>query len=366
MKRRTHRSRNGFERGPAVLDTTLRDGSYAINFKFTASDTAIISSALEQAGVKWIEIGHGVGLNASRCGKGEAAETDEAYLKAAARKLKKAKFGMLCIPGIGRLEDIRMAAEFGMGFVRIATDVSDLKKSEKFIAAARKEGMFVSANFLKSYTMDPRKFSEKALLTQKYGSDMLCIVDSAGGMLPAEVGRYVRAVRDVSDIPLGFHGHNNLGLAVANSLQAVEWGVGMIDTSLQGIGRSSGNTPTELFVMAMERMGFHLGINPFAVMDVGEKYIQPLFRRPGYHSLDIVCGYAQFHTSYMGVIREFAGKYRIDPRLLVIGLCEHDKVNAPRGLVERVAKKLRADSEEVYTARFHLDQYYGSEQDNEK
>ncbi len=257
-----------------------------------------------------------------------------------------------------------MAAQFGMGFIRIGTNVDDLNEAEPYIDRAKKSGMYISANLMKSYALPPREFAQKARLMQQYGADLLCIVDSAGGMLPSEVENYFRAVRDVCDVPLGYHGHNNLGLAVANSLRAVELGAVVIDTSLQGIGRSAGNTPTEIFVMVMERMGIHLGIDPFAVMDIGEKYIRPLMRRPGLSSLDIVCGYAQFHTSYMSVIREFASKYRIDPRLLVIRLCEQDKVNAPRELVEKVAREIGSDSHEVYTARFHLDQYYGSEQES--
>jgi len=123
-----------------ILECTLRDGSYAINFQFTASDTMLICTALEKAGFDMIEIGHGVGLNASRTGHGEAAETDEAYLRAAQSSLKKAKFGMFCIPGIARLEDIDMAAEHGMAFIRIGTNVTEVERSQKYIERAKKTG----------------------------------------------------------------------------------------------------------------------------------------------------------------------------------------------------------------------------------
>jgi 4-hydroxy 2-oxovalerate aldolase/long-chain acyl-CoA synthetase len=74
-----------------LLDTTLRDGSYSINFQFTASDTSLIASGLEQAGLKFIEIGHGIGLRASESGRGTAAELDEDYLRAAAESVRKAR-----------------------------------------------------------------------------------------------------------------------------------------------------------------------------------------------------------------------------------------------------------------------------------
>ena len=347
-----------------LLEVTLRDGSYAIDFKFTASDTALICEELEGLGFDLIEIGHGVGLGASRAGKGKAAESDDTYLRVAAETLKKASWGMFCIPGIATLEDIDMAAEYGMSFIRIGTDVTKVEQSEAFITRAKRHGMFVSANFMKSYAMVPDKFAEKALLTQKYGSDILCIVDSAGGMLTGDMEKYFLAVQEKCDIKLGFHGHNNLELALANSLRAVELGASIIDTSLQGIGRGGGNTPTEVFLLALERKSISMGINPLRVMDVGDKYIKPLLTRCGYDAIDIISGYAQFHSSYMGIIREYSSKYRIDPRRLIVAVCEEDRVNAPREMVDRIAKEISKVSDEVFTARFRMDRYHGEEQIN--
>lgn len=345
-----------------VLDTTLRDGSYAINFQFTARDTAVIGSELEKAGFELIEIGHGVGLRASELGMGVAAETDEAYLKAAADSIKKAKFGMFCIPGIAKLEDIDMAAGFGMGFIRIGTNVSEVEKSESFIARAKKHGMYVSSNFMKSYTMEPKKFAAQAKLSQKYGTDLLCVVDSAGGMLQGELERYFRAVQDLCDVPLGFHGHDNLGLAVSNSLRAVELGAAVVDSSLQGMGRSAGNAATESLVAALKRSGQDTGVDLLKVLDIGEKYIKPLIRRRGLGSLDVIAGYALFHSSYMGLIRRFSSKYRVDPRKLIIEVCAADLVNPSAELVERAAKALSPEPDEVYTAKYDFDEYYGEEQ----
>ena len=345
-----------------ILDTTLRDGSYVINFQFTSTDTELIAAALEKAGFDLIEIGHGVGLNASKFGAGAAAQTDEEYLEAAARVLKKAKFGMFCIPGIARLEDVDMAASHGMGFLRVGTDVARMAESAPFIERAKKHGMFVSANFMKSYVMEPKKFAEKAKLSQKFGSDVLCIVDSAGGMLPAELGRYFSAVRDACDIDIAFHGHNNLGLAVANTLHAIDLGASIVDTSLQGFGRSAGNASTEQVLGALKRQGIETGIDLLGVLDAGEKYIKPLITRSGLDSIDVVAGYSLFHSSFMGAIKRYSGKYKIDPRKLIIGVTHHDRVNAPDELVERTAREISRISDEVFTARFHLDKYYGNEQ----
>lgn len=345
-----------------VMDTTLRDGSYAINFQFTARDTAVIAGQLEAAGFELIELGHGVGLGASQRNCYRAAETDEAYLAAAADTLKRAMWGMFCIPGITALQQIDMAADYGMRFIRIGTDVADVPHSREFVERAKKHGMFVCANYMKSYVATPAEFARNALLSKQYGADVVYVVDSAGGMLTRDVDGYFSAVRDVCDIKIGFHGHDNLGLGVANAVRAAELGAAIVDTSLQGMGRSAGNTPTELFIAVMERLGVAMGFDPLRVMDISEKYIKPLIRRNGYNSLDIVAGYAQFHSSYMGMIREFSSKFGVDPRKLIIALCERDKVNAPRVMVEDLARALGAEPEDAFSARFHLDRYYGDEQ----
>lgn len=345
-----------------LLETTLRDGSYVLNFQFTASDTSVIASKLEKAGFDLIEIGHGVGLGASDAGMGRAAETDEAYMKAAADTLTKADWGMFCIPGVASLEHVDMAAEYGMDFIRIGTNVTEVEDSKPFIERAKKHGMFVCANFMKSYALEPRDYAQKAKLSQEYGAEIVYIVDSAGGMLTGEMEAYFKAVQDTCDIAIGFHGHDNLGLSVANAVRAVELGAHIVDTSLQGLGRSAGNTPTELFIVVMERMGIKMGYNPLEVMDIGEKYVAPLIKRIGHNSIDIVTGYAQFHSSYMGVIREFSSKYKVDPRKLIIALCEKDKIDAPRDLVESIAQQLSSEGDEVFTARFQLDRYFGTEQ----
>lgn len=346
-----------------LLETTLRDGSYAIDFQFTASDTAIICRELESAGLDVIEIGHGVGLGASELGKEPAVETDEAYMRAAAETLRTATWGMFCIPGIAKLEHVDLAAEYGMDFIRIGTNVTEAHEGEPFIRRAREHGMYVAANFMKSYAMPPHELAEKARLAESFGAQIVYVVDSAGGMLPADVDEYFARIRDATDVPLGFHGHENLGLSVANALRAVELGAAIVDTSLQGIGRSAGNTPTEIFLLVLERVGRGQGIDPLRVMDIGEAYVKPLLHRNGHDSVDMVTGYAQFHTSYMGLIREFSGKYHVDPRRLIIALCERDKVNAPRALVEEVAHGLAEEGPEVFTARFRLERYHGSEQD---
>lgn len=348
-----------------LLECTLRDGSYAIDFQFTASDTRLIAKGLEDAGFRLIEVGHGVGLRASVSGYGEAAATDEEYLEAAASVLTTARFGMFCIPGIARLEDVDLCATYGAKFIRIGTNVTQVPESQAFIERAKRHGMYVSANFMKSYVLPPKEFAAVAKLSREYGSDVVSLVDSAGGMLPDQLEAYVRAVRDVTDVAIGFHGHDNLGLAVANTLHLVRAGIDVADVTLQGIGRGAGNACTEMVVMLLRKAGIDLGIDTFKLMDLSTDLVRPLLTKVGRDALDLVSGYAMFHSSYMGTIRKWADRYQADPRRLIVRVCEHDMVNAPDDLVERCAKEL-AGTGQPASARFRLHEYHGREQDDER
>ncbi len=347
---------------PTLLDCTLRDGSYAVNFQFAADETQAICAALEGAGVGWIEVGHGVGLCASQRGYGDAAETDAGYMDAAAAALTRSRWGMFCIPGIATLDALKEAIAHGMGFVRIGVNLESYRDVQPFVELARQHDLFTCVNFMKSYARPPADFARYALEAEAYGAHLVYLVDSAGGMLPEEVTRYVEAVRARSEtLRLGFHGHNNLGLGVANALRAAELGVEFIDASLLGLGRSAGNTPSEQLVCALIRRGIDMNIDPIALMDIADRYIHPLQQAGGVDSLDLVAGLALFHSSYMGIIQKYATKFRIDPRRLIIAVCEHDQVNAPEALVEAQAIRLaEAGAHGPWKALYK--HYYGEEQ----
>ena len=280
------------EKKKNILETTLRDGSYTVNFSITSADTAIICKELERARIKYIEIGHGVGLNASNKGYGKAVQTDTEYMDAANNVLNKAMFGMFCIPGIAELKDIDNAAEHNLGFIRIGTNVTEVQNSEEFIKLAKDYGIFVCANFMKSYTLPPKKFVEKLKLSEKFGADMIYIVDSAGGMFPEEIKKYYNEIRKHTDIALGFHGHNNLGLANANSLYALDLGFEFVDTTIKGIGRSSGNASTELIIASLIKKNIVIDIDLLKLLEIGQEFIQPMLLNKGFMPLDVIAGFS--------------------------------------------------------------------------
>lgn len=327
----------------SVIDSTLRDGSYEVNFSFSAAETSLLCRKLEEAGVEFIEIGHGMAMGASdHPGWTKAKQTDEEYLAAARGAVKKSKFGMAFFPGVSKAEHIELAARYGMGFIRICTNVTEVHQSQPYIEQAKKQGMLVTANYMKAYALQPERLAEQVSLSEGYGADVVYIVDSAGGMLPRDVGRYFSAIRRVSQIKLGFHGHDNLGLAVANSLTAAELGFEFVDGTLQGLGRSGGNAPLETLVAALARADYNTGIDFLRLLEVGETYIQPKLTHRGHRRLDVVSGFAGFHSFFMPLVLKYARQYKIDPATLIIAVSKKERIHLNELLLEKVAKEIKS------------------------
>lgn len=346
---------------PKILDCTLRDGSYAINFQFSQSETARIAGRLDALGFPLIEVGHGIGLGASEKGLGVAAASDVEYMRAAGSAVKTGVWGMFCIPGVATLDHLSLAADNGMGFVRIGCEVENADQAVPFIEKARSLGMNAYSNLMKSYAVAPDYFAEKALTCWDAGAECIYVVDSAGGMLPGEISELVGGLRRrIPGIRLGFHGHHNLGMGVANALLCADLGFELLDSSLQGFGRSAGNTPTEQLVAVLLRAGYDMGMDPVDVMQASEDLVRPLVRNRGISSLDVTAGLALFHSSYMGRVLGVARSHRIDPRRLILAVCEFDKASAPLELVERCAAMI-SDRTPEGSGRF-FDEYYGEEQ----
>ncbi len=345
-----------------LLDCTLRDGSYALNFQFTKEDTKNICKELEKVGIQWIEIGHGVGLSASNKGYGKAAETDKEYMLAASSVLTKSKWGMFCIPGIAEVDDLKMAIDNGMDFVRIGVNPDELENAKKFIKTANDAKIFNCVNFMKSYTMPPEEFSQITLKAREFGTNLVYVVDSAGGMLPSELEEYIINIKKkIEDFPLGFHGHNNLGLGIANSLRAFELGVNLIDVALQGIGRGAGNASTEQFVCTLIRKGVDLDLDPIKIMDISENYFDLLSRNTRVDSIDTISGLSLFHSSYMNIIAKYAKKHNVDPRKLILSVTEKNQSTAPEDLVENEAINLSKQGD-AGSWKILYKKYFGSEQ----
>lgn len=326
----------------AILDATLRDSGYAIHFQFSARDTRNLCQGLEKAGVTMIEVGHGLGLGASSVTNGVALETDEDYLGAAAAALTHARFGAFFIPGLGSKEDLAKAANLGMYFVRIGYEVTEIDVARPYVDFAKELGLEVWLNPMKSYAVSASEFGSIAFRAASWQSvDTLCLVDSAGCMLPDEVAAYVTSARQSCDLPLGFHGHNNLGMANANCLAAVGAGATCVDGTLRGMGRSAGNAQTEILAYALQQAGYETAVDPVALFHVVTSYLEPLMLQPqGIPPLEALYGMTRFHSSHLPRFRRALAKFDVDLKRLIMAVSKIDCISPSDELIESVARDL--------------------------
>lgn len=336
---------------PKILDCTLRDGGYVIDFKFTRDEIKNVVTELAASGVPLIEIGHGLGLGAYRHSSGEGVLSDEDTLKAAVGANGDSLLGMFFINGIGEMDDIRHAADSGLDFIRIGTDISNYEKAFSYIDVAKKAGLKVFLNFMKSYAVSKFTLLQCAKNVDDRGVDAVYIVDSAGGMLPAEVGSYVNLLHENLACDIGFHGHNNLMLVNANNLSALENGAKYVDTTLMGMGRGAGNSSTETMVYILKRMGVDSGIDAKLVVDCANNYIASKVKDMQLDDIEVVGGYARFHSSFYDKFQNIANELDVDVRDLIINVSEIDKESPSNKLIYEEAVKLREKSTVIFSPK---------------
>lgn len=348
-----------------ILDTTIRDGSYAIDFKFTCGDVKNIVSKSVKLGIEYIEICHGMGLNASSPERGISICTDEEYIKAAKKVSQGAYIGAFCIPGIARLKDLQMAKSQGLDFIRIGVNADQIEKAKDYIIESKKIGLITMVNFMKTYVVTPEEFAKSTEAAATYGADYVYIVDSAGCMVPEQISKYYQAVKEKKlNIKLGFHGHNNLGMAVWNSIHCIKLGFDLIDCSYQGLGRSLGNASTEMLVMAVEKMFGKemLDIDIPRLLEYGYVLLKDITNKALHNPLDLICGYTGFHSSYLKDIYRCCCEFNVDPLRLIIAYCELNTSELDYNLLCDVAQKLPKDIFEEHPYSFR--QFFSNAYEN--
>ncbi len=324
-----------------ILECTLRDGSYAVDFKFTENDTAVLARVLGRLGFRWIEVGHGLGLGAAKAGKGAMPSTDERLIEAAKRAAPNALIGCFFIPGVGTVDQLKSARSAGLDFIRIGYNAPEIEDAFSYLTLAKELGLKVCLNFMKTYGISADAFGEKTAAGANAGADVVYCVDSAGSMLPEDVRKYLSAARDRTQCELGFHGHSNLQFAVANAVEAVRCGANFIDTTLYGLGRSAGNVPTEIAVAVFNNLGVETGIDLFDAMDAAEEFMGPLISQMQlYDMMAVAMGCSQFHSSFLPTVTAAARKHGVELRRLVVAMGKLDPVNLNEDSLNRVAAAL--------------------------
>ncbi|MGO3394973.1 MAG: 4-hydroxy-2-oxovalerate aldolase, partial [Serratia proteamaculans] len=291
-----------------INDSTLRDGQHAVKHQLTAAQLRSYATAADKTGVAIVEVGHGNGLGASSYQVGRAALSDEAMLTTVRESLQNSKMGVFMLPGWGTSADLSKALACGTDVVRIGTHCTEATLAERHLGWLREQGAEAHAVLMMSHMATPAELAEQAELLVGYGAQAVGIMDSAGSLLPQDVTARIAAMRMQVEVPLIFHAHNNLGMAVANSVAAAQAGAGIIDGCARGFGAGAGNTQLEVLIPVLERLGYNTGIDLYHFLDAADLAARELMVVPPMiDSLGIVSGLAGVFSGFKNPVLNHAG-----------------------------------------------------------
>jgi 4-hydroxy-2-oxovalerate/4-hydroxy-2-oxohexanoate aldolase len=306
-----------------IHDMSLRDGMHAKREQMSIAQMVSIATALDDAGVPLIQVTHGAGMGGNSLQHGFAPHSNEEYISAVSSKMKQAKVSVLLIPGLGTMKELKSAYDCGARSVHVATHCTEADTSPQHIAFARKLGMDTSGFLMMAHLNTPEGLAQQGKLMESYGAQTVYITDSAGYMLPADVKARVSALRAVlkPETEIGFHGHHNMGMGIANSIAAIEEGASRIDASVAGLGAGAGNTPTEVFVAVCERMGIDTGCDLFKLMDMAEDLIVPLMdHMVRVDRASLTLGFAGVYSTFLLHAKRAGERFGIPARDILVEL----------------------------------------------
>ena len=321
-------------------DMSLRDGMHPKRHQITVDQMVAVATGLDAAGVLLIEVSHGDGLGGSSINYGFGLHSDEEYLRAVVPKMQRARISALLLPGIGTVDHLEMAVDCGVATIRVATHCTEADVSAQHIGMARKLGVDTVGFLMMAHMISAEELLAQAKLMESYGANCIYCTDSAGYLLPDQVTERIGLLRAElsADIEVGFHGHNNLSMGVANSLAAVAAGAARIDCSAAGLGAGSGNTPLEVFVAVLDRMGADHGTDMYKVMDVAEDLVVPMMDTPVRIDRDaLILGYAGVYSSFLLFAQRAAENYGLSSRDILVELGKRKTIGGQEDMIEDVA-----------------------------
>jgi 4-hydroxy 2-oxovalerate aldolase len=326
-----------------MTDTCLRDGSHAKAHQFTEKNVRDVVSALDAVGMPVIEVTHGDGLGGSSFNYGFSHTDERVLMKAAVESAKTAKIAALMVPGIGTLDDIRFIKDIGLSIVRVATHCTEADVSIQHFGLARQLGLETVGFLMMAHSQAPEVLAKQARIMADAGCQCVYVVDSAGAMILDDVTDRVSAVVAElgADAQVGFHGHDNLNIAVANSVLAVRAGAVQIDGSTRGFGAGAGNTRNEVFAAVAERLGISTGVNVRGIIDVAEDVVRPVMDSECViDRLALMMGYAGVYSSFLKHAYRAAEEYNVSGADVLMMCGEQKLVGGQEDQIIFIAQEL--------------------------
>jgi 4-hydroxy 2-oxovalerate aldolase len=328
-----------------LFDNTLRDGGNVVGHGFSAELTVSIVKGLLDAGIQDIELGNCKGIGAYEKLQATKALSDREYLKILEPYVSQGRLGMFLMAKLADETLTRTAKDGGLTFLRVGANAGDGAGSVQAVELVKKAGLICRYSLMKAYVSTPEELAREAKMLQNAGVDMITIMDSAGTMFPQEAVSYVKALKAAVTIPVGFHGHSNLGLSQANALAAVAAGADEIDCGLLGMARSAGNCATELAAATLKKEGYLQDVDLYGLLDYLDQELIPAMKPYGYHvavtPTDLMLGLAGCHSNFLPMFRKVAEAENVSLHRLIADVSAVDRKNPSEELLREIARKLK-------------------------
>lgn len=323
-----------------IIDSTLRDGNHTVGNNFNLDDIEKIVKSLDDIGVDYIEVGYGFGMGSF---SKEGFATDEEILEKAIGSTTNSKIAILVFPNKASIETYKKLLDFDLGLIRLAVQASNVEPAKEYIKLAKEKNIKVGGFMMMASRLNADQITEEAIKLKDYGADSVTITDSAGAMTPSGVVEAVKKVKDATSLEVGFHTHDNLGLAVGNTMLAIEKGASFADTAIAGLGAGAGNTRTETLIAVLSKEGYELNADMVKAIESVE-ILSDIVKEYGVEVKDmgdlILIGYYGIYSAFMKLVNDLSSTYGVSKKDLIEGIAKNAYVPGDEEKIEDLAKSL--------------------------
>lgn len=326
-----------------IYDVTLRDGNHALRHQLQSNFVRDYCKIADDSGVWAVEVGHGNGLGASSYLVGKSFESDFNLLSAARSALNKSKLAVHTIPGFATIKrDLIPAIECGVDIFRVATHVTEASTAEKHIEYLANKDVIVHGVLMMSHMISIEGLVYQAELMHKYGASGIILMDSSGHFVPKDVQERVSAVKNKLPVDVGFHAHNNLGVAVTNALEAKLAGASIIDGASMGLGAGAGNAQLENIVAVSNRQNVEINAGDLEAYLAMSLLVESSYPNnlPRTSSSSIQSGIAGVFSGYAPQVKMLAEELGIDIGLLWGEMAKRKLVAGQESMIREIAQDL--------------------------